>query len=316
MPSRKNRKRRDLKTPKVPDPMLTQHPDIEEYDEDYLMDYLKKNIKGINTLLAAVISGAYQFDGRKDVYDMILNVLVWLEVPFSQIQGSGDFEYLYPACAKFGVDIGEANLKQMLKDAYNYEVEAAKKHLSTKKVNLLVDYARKKANNYIGLSVVSEVYMPGDVVPTIRVNMLGMVHFEDKSPEAHVYLNQVTEKLREFDINLLGERLKSVNFCNQSKKPGDGAHILAQVRAHVLETLQPRTKSLASSYFGQGRAMVDERMQVGIKYIDSCRRKVIKATLCSDDSVMPELTKEIMFFRTNDIGDFIMLINGKLVGVF
>ena len=230
-------------------------------DRVSLKDYLNKNIKCINTLLNAAKSGRYPFDGPKDVCDMLLNVIVWLEVPFSHIQRSGDYMYLFPACAKFGVDIRETNLKRLLKDAYNYEVDAAKKHLSNKKVNLIVDYARKKANNYIGISVVSEVYARGDSVPTIRVNMLGMIHFEDKSPEARVYLNQVTEKLREFDIHLLGERLKSVSFCNQSKTPGEGADILAELKAHVEKSLPPGPKS-PNSYFGQGRAMVDERMQV------------------------------------------------------
>ena len=43
-------------------------------------------------------------------------------------------------------------------------------------------------------------------------------------------------------------------------------------------------------------------MEVGVDYLKMCEQELIGSVLNDDDDAMPELVKEILYFRTNEVG--------------
>eukprot|EP00088_Acartia_fossae_P047716 TRINITY_DN5180_c0_g1_i2.p1 TRINITY_DN5180_c0_g1~~TRINITY_DN5180_c0_g1_i2.p1 ORF type:complete len:338 (+),score=86.41 TRINITY_DN5180_c0_g1_i2:188-1201(+) len=262
---------------------------------------------------------------KAELYDFTLNQIVWIEDPIPFILESGKYIYLYPMFSKYKMDIRASNLKRLLREAYAREVTALKSHLTGKKVHLLVDFHRKMSTSYIGLTI---------TVKNSKPKMLGLIDFDDKSPEAQTWMKRITEILQEFEL-AKADRFKSVTFYSHYDEGGEaGFHNLLMPNnlrgksldkrsdkigkrfAQTFEALKLGVGELLGGHDGQSavpeetthnsalRDLVDHKMGLGIKYRDDCMCDLIQATKLGQDDYIPECTKEILFFRTNDVMEY------------
>ena len=162
---------------------------------------------------------------KSEAYDFVLNQVVWIEQPVPHILESSNYATMYPVFAKYGVDCKPANLQRLLREAYDRQVAALKSVLSRRKVHLVIDFRRKMTTSYVGITITSKSSKP---------KMLGVVDFDDGSPEAATWFSRVAEILREYDL-MSGEKLKSVTFCN---KAGDNG------QADFMKKLHPTRKEM------------------------------------------------------------------------
>ena len=314
------------------DPTVTGLSSIMRYPEnhrDYIADGLtmQKLHKGRKMGYRPMEDKLYDTPTTKaELYDFTLNQIVWIEDPIPFILESGKYIYLYPMFSKHKMDIRGSNLKRLLREAYAREVAALKSLLAGQKVHLLVDFHRKMSTGYIGLTI---------TVKNSKPRMLGLIDFDDKSPEAQTWMKRIAEILQEFEL-VTADRFKSVTFYSHYDESGGGADFYNLVMPNNLrgQSLDRRSDKIEKRFAqtfedlklgvgellggGDGgqsppptipetthnsalRKLVDHKMGLGMKYRDDCMCNLIQATLLGEDDYIPECTKEILYFRANDV---------------
>ena len=234
---------------------------------------------------------------RQAVLDYIMQNIVWHDVPLKQFLLSKTF--YHPVFAKFNIDVRAPSLRRMLQHGYAMYLFIQSESIKCFKAHLMVHYHRCKTTSYVGLTV----RLDPDHVPTTEdfppPMTIGIIDFEDGSPEARVWPSKIAEKLREWDLEH-GDHFLSVTVFSNSNQKKD-KQIVRKLKASMEEVLGSKPPA---SHPGDVRSHIDISIKDGVKYLTDARQNLIKATLDDKDDCVPECTKEILFYRTNCIHEF------------